>query len=96
MTIEHVKLNADGRFVLPARLRQSIGVKPGDTLVIESDGDSLLVRSLDQVIREVQDSFAPYRVPGVSVVDELIAERRAEAAKEEAEEAQRLCGVRGG
>ena len=96
MTIEHVKLNADGRFVLPATLRQSIGVKPGDTLVIESDGDSLLVRSLDQVIREVQESFAPYRVPGVSVVDELIAERRAEAAKEETEEAQWHSGVRGG
>src|SRR5262245_43635095 len=85
MHIEHVKLGDDGRLVIPASLRKEIGIKPGDTVVIESDGDSLLLRSYDRVLREVQDAFAPCRIPGASVVDELIAERRAEAADEEAE-----------
>lgn len=84
MHIEHVKLNTDGRIVIPAAARKELGIAPGDTLVIESDGDSLLIRSLDRVVREIQESFAPYRGPA-SVVDELIAERRAEAAEEEAE-----------
>ena len=84
MHIEHVKVGEDGRLVIPASLRKEIGIRAGDTLVLESDGDSLLVRSYDRVLKEVQEAFAPYRVPGASVVDELIAERRAEAAAEAA------------
>lgn len=89
MQIEHVKVGNDGRLVIPAALRKEIGLKPGDTVVIESDGDSLLLRSYERVLREVQDSFAPYRLPGVSAADELICERRAEAVAEEAELANR-------
>lgn len=85
MQVEHVKLGDDGRLVIPATIRKEVGLKPGDTVVIESDGDSLLLRSYEQVLREVQEAFAPCRVPGVSAADELIAERRAEAAAEEAE-----------
>lgn len=84
MHIEHVKLGTDSRFVLPATLRQSIGVKPGDTLVIESDGDSLLVRSRDAVLREDQDYFRQF-AGRETVINELIADRRAEAARDEAE-----------
>jgi len=36
-------------------------------------------------IREAQAAFAPYRNPNVSVVDELIAERRLEAWRETVE-----------
>jgi AbrB family looped-hinge helix DNA binding protein len=88
----HTKLGEDGRVVIPARVRKELNLKPGDTLVIESDDQGLHLRSMDQVIREVQASFAPYRKPGVSVVDELIAERREEAAQEAAEEEAWLAG----
>jgi hypothetical protein len=45
-------------------------------------------------VREVQAAFAPYKQPGVSVVDELIRERREEAAREnrEAEDWMRQHG----
>ena len=85
MKVEHVKLGDDGRIVIPAPLRHSIGIKPGDTLVVESDGDSLLIRSQDAVLRETQTFFRQFATPGMSVVDELIADRRAEAAQDEAE-----------
>lgn len=58
MHTEHVKLGEDGRLVIPAVIRKSAGLRIGDTLVIESDGDSLLVRPLDAVVREVQAFFA--------------------------------------
>ena len=80
MHIEHVKLGGDGRLVIPAALRKEIGLRPGDTVVLESDGDSLLLRGYDRVLAEVQSAFAPCRSPAGSAVDELIAERRAEAA----------------
>ena len=60
MHIEHVKVGEDGRLVIPASLRREIGIRAGDTLVLESDGDSLLVRSYDRVLKEVQESFAPF------------------------------------
>ena len=85
MHIEHVKVGEDGRLVIPASLRKEIGIRAGDTLVLESDGDSLLVRSYDRVLKETQDYFRQFATPGTSVVDELIAERRAEAARESAE-----------
>ena len=83
---EHVRLGADGRLVLPSALRKSVGLNPGDTVVIESDGDSLLVRSYEAVIRETQQFFAQFPAPGGSVVDELITDRRADAARELAAE----------
>jgi AbrB family looped-hinge helix DNA binding protein len=87
MHIQHAKLGEDGRLVIPATLRKELGLRPGDTVVIESDGDSLLLRGYDRVLHEVQESFAPCRVAGINVADELIAERRVEAAAENEREA---------
>lgn len=85
MHTEHVKLGADGRIVIPAAVRHELGLQPGDFLVLESDGDSLLVRRFDAIIRETQEYFRQFPATG-SEVDALIAERRAEAAREQAEE----------
>ncbi len=82
----HTRLGPDGRIVIPAECRKRFGLQPGDTLVVDADDKGLHLRSMAQVIKEVQEFFAPSRIEGVSVVDELIAERRAEAAKENAEE----------
>ncbi len=86
MHTEHARMGADGRIVIPAALRNELNFKPGAPLVLESDGDSLLVRNFEAVIRETQEAFAPYRPDGRDIVDELLAERRAEAACELAEE----------
>lgn len=82
----HVKLADDGRVVIPASLRHRLGLKPGDPLVIDAEGDVVRVRSAASVLAEVQAYFQRFAPPDVNMVDELIADRRAEAAKEEAEE----------
>src|SRR5437870_9480978 len=84
----HARLTNDGRVVIPAPLRHRLGLKPGDRVVIDAEEDSLRLRSYAQVLEDVQEYFRPFAKPGVSIVDELIAERRAEAAREEAELAQ--------
>ena len=89
MLIEHVRLGEDGRIVIPAAARRELGLTPGQTLVVESDGDRLLIRSGDAVLRETQDYFRRFATPGVSAADELIADRREEAAREVAEADQR-------
>lgn len=81
----HTHLTADGRVVIPAPLRHRLRLKPGDRVVIDADGGDVRVRSYDRVLAEVQSYFSRYAVPGVSMVDELLADRRAEAAREDAE-----------
>lgn len=77
------KLIKGGKIVIPAELRREFGFKEGDTLVLDREGGGISIKSYDQVVREVQATFrAMLEDQTRSMVDELIAERRAEAARE--------------
>ncbi len=79
----HAKVIAGGKIVIPADLRRELGIKEGDSLAIERDGDGAMVlKTFSQIVSDVQSAFRPYRDPAVSIVDELIAERREEARRE--------------
>ena len=83
--VSKVQLGAQGRLVIPARLREALRLKPGDRLVARKVGDSLVLERREAIERRLQDRFR--HIPSeVSLVDELVAERRAEAAREEAGE----------
>jgi AbrB family looped-hinge helix DNA binding protein len=84
----HAKLIKGGKVVIPADLRREFGFQEGDTLVFERGPDGLVIKTYEQVVREVQAEFKALLGDGAgSMVDELIAERRAEAAREAAAEA---------
>jgi len=85
------KAISGGKIVIPADLRRKFGMKDGDSLVIERDAHGgLAIKTYAQVVREVQAEFRRLRTPGngISMVDELIAERR-ENARREAEDSDR-------
>jgi len=94
----NAKVIAGGKIVIPAELRREFGIKDGDSLVIERDANgSMVLKTYAQVVREVQEAFRAMQKPGVDysgIVDELIAERREEAAREDAEEALFLKNAR--
>jgi AbrB family looped-hinge helix DNA binding protein len=74
-----VQIGAQGRLVIPAALRKALNLKPGDRLVARKEGDRLVLERRETVVKRLQASFE--HIPkNVSLVDELIAERRAEAA----------------
>ena len=76
------RLNDNGRIVIPAELRQQMGIKPGDTLFLTLEGDVLRVESQLARIRRIQESMRAL-IPGDRLLsDELIAERREEARRE--------------
>jgi AbrB family looped-hinge helix DNA binding protein len=77
------RLDAEGRIVVPAEYRKALALKEGDDLLVYLEGDSLRLTSRDTAIKRIQNEFARRLPPGVSLVDELIAERRREAALEE-------------
>jgi AbrB family looped-hinge helix DNA binding protein len=80
-----VRVGAQGRLVIPAALRKALGLKPGDRLIARQEGESLVLERREAIEQRLQDRFR-HISREVSLVDELIAERRAEAAKEAWEE----------
>ncbi|MFC1758389.1 AbrB/MazE/SpoVT family DNA-binding domain-containing protein [Planctomycetota bacterium] len=80
--VHQVKIDTSGRIVLPAALRDRLGVDLGDSvLVIDDDGDIRIETAAD-ALNEAQQYLAGVVPRNVSLVDELIAERRSEAAGE--------------
>jgi AbrB family looped-hinge helix DNA binding protein len=73
-----------GRVVIPAETRKRLGLKTGDALVLSEHGEEIRLMPLAARIKAMHGAWAHLSV-GRSVVDELIAERRAEAAREDAE-----------
>lgn len=81
----HTTVGDDGRVVIPAVLRKQLGLTPGEQVVIEADGSGVRLRNWNRVLAEVQDYFKDVGPPGEYLSDELIKDRRAEAAREECE-----------
>jgi AbrB family looped-hinge helix DNA binding protein len=77
-----LKLSENGRVVIPAHVRKDLGVESGGEILLERQKDGYRLTTRRQRIREAQETIRRYIKPGVSLVDELIAERR-EAAKHE-------------
>lgn len=76
-----VQLGGQGRLVIPAGLRKALNLRPGDRLVARQVGDSLVFERREAIEERLRGRFRG--VPeSVSLADELIAERRAEAARE--------------
>ena len=72
----------NGRIVLPVALRRRLNVVRGGTLVIREEEGRLLLESADEAITRAQDIVRQFAPDVVGVVDELSAERRAEAKRE--------------
>lgn len=76
-------LGAKGRIVLPAEVRKALGLKEGDPLLLRVREDGAIeLLSAREVARRTKGMFA-HVAPGRSLVDELLAERREEARREE-------------
>ncbi len=82
MASQAATIHEGGRIVVPADLLRELGLKDGDTVVLEVVEGVLRVRSRDAVIAEIQARVRGFVPEGVSVVDELIAAQRAEAASD--------------
>lgn len=77
----NARIIAGGKIVIPAALRREMGLSDGDVVAIERDGDQIVLKSRKHVLREIQAQFKAL-VKRPFTVDDFIAERRAEAARE--------------
>ena len=76
------KVAEGGRIVIPAKMRQALGIEIGENVTLEIRDNSLHILSRKQILRRVKDSVKKSAKPNVSAVDELIRERREEFANE--------------
>lgn len=82
MRMTRARLASGGRVVIPAEYRKALGLQEGDALVLCLEDNEIHLYSFEESIRRAQELIHPYIEPGRSLVDELIAERRREAALE--------------
>jgi AbrB family looped-hinge helix DNA binding protein len=77
-----VTVGAKGRVVLPAPLRHELGMEEGTELVARIDGEAIVLEPRHAAIGRLQALVRAAVPRDASLVDELLAERRAEAARE--------------
>lgn len=74
-------LGKQGRLVIPVEVRTALGLAPGDRLHLHLEGQHLVLQRPHDAASELRQLGAA--VPAQrSLVDELLAERRAAAATE--------------
>ncbi|MBM3560295.1 MAG: AbrB/MazE/SpoVT family DNA-binding domain-containing protein [Alphaproteobacteria bacterium] len=94
MSRHATRIDKGGRVVIPAEMRRALGVAPGDELVMWVEDGALRAMTRAAAVRYAQDIIRQYVPADGDLVDEFIAERRREAAREE-EEYARWSGKRG-
>jgi len=79
-----IQIGPQGRVVIPAALRRAVGMNVGDTLIARIDDGRIVLEKTSVVVGRLRERFRA--IPAdVSLADELIADRRAEARAEGAE-----------
>lgn len=77
-----VQVGEKGRVVIPASIREALGIKVGDRLEMEVKDCELRISTRRARIRRAQERARQYVKPGTLVSEELSAQRR-EAARHE-------------
>ena len=77
-----VQVGEKGRIVIPAEIREAMGIRAGDSVEMRFEDYELRVSTRRARIRRAQERVRHLAPPGTLVSDQLSAERR-EAAKNE-------------
>ncbi len=76
------RMSEKGRVVIPAEMRKALGMNIGGVLDLRVKDGELRISTMENRLRRAQEWVRQSIPPGVSLADELSAERR-EAAKHE-------------
>lgn len=85
--VYRARLDRSGRIVLPQPVRENLHLDFGDEVLVVRTAEGYRIETPEQALRAAQDYLSSVVPAGVSLADELLAERRDEVAHEEAEEA---------
>jgi len=77
-----VQVGEKGRIVIPAEIRDAMRIGPGDSVDLRFKDDELRISTRRARLRQAQERARRLIPRGVSLADELLAERREEARRE--------------
>jgi AbrB family looped-hinge helix DNA binding protein len=80
-----VKLDEEGRIAIPTVARERLRLKVGDALIASVEDGELRLLTIPAAVREAQAIIRRYVPEGLSLVDELLEDRRREAEAEDRE-----------
>lgn len=75
-------INENGRILIPAAVRAAMHLKAGDEVTLILNDANLQIKTRRQVMESARQALKMNVPAGTSLVDELIKERREDAAKE--------------
>jgi AbrB family looped-hinge helix DNA binding protein len=81
-TCAELQIGPQGRIVIPAAVRQMLGLESGDKLVVRVENDCLVLEKADAIRKRLRKRFE--KVAGDSLAAELLRERRTEVEGERA------------
>ena len=76
------RVGKNGAIELPEAFRTALAIREGDHVQLLLEDDAIRILTRDAALRALTNDVQRYIPDGVSLVDELIAERRAEAVRE--------------
>lgn len=77
-----VVVGRKGRVVVPAAIRHELGIDEGSELMARVEGEGVVLEPRSAAVARLQALVGTVVPDGVSLADELIAERRAEDRRE--------------
>jgi AbrB family looped-hinge helix DNA binding protein len=78
------RLEKSGRILIPAPIRRHLGLSEGSHVIVTvEDSGALQVTSRSQALAKVREEILSYIPADRDLADELIRDRRAEAARED-------------
>jgi AbrB family looped-hinge helix DNA binding protein len=78
----HTRMSGNGRIVIPAAMREKLGLQKDESVVMEVVDGVLRIESYLSRIRRIQAEFAHLAPAGILASEQLILERRQEALLE--------------
>ena len=77
-----IRINENGRVVIPAVFRKVLGINCGDEIVLRVEDDELRITTLKKRVARAQEHIGRYLRKGARLSEELIAERHAASQRE--------------
>ncbi len=80
--MSRLRVAEGGRIVIPAAVRERLGMEVGADLVLTVEDDRATIMNARAARRRAQERVRRYISPDVSLSEELMAERKKEARRE--------------
>lgn len=77
-----VRVDQQGRLLIPKELRDAVDMRPGGNVTVLVENGEIRVITPTGLMHRLRELKAEYNPEGRSLVDEFLAERRAEAERE--------------